>query len=82
MKKLLTALIFTLATAAGAGDLEDGASAARKGDYKTDFCFHKKAAEQGDSDVQYNLALMYRKGQGALQNDADYEKLLSLKLVA
>ena len=63
MKKLLTALIFTLATAVGAGDFEDGMAASKRGDNKTAFSFFKKAAEQGDSEAQHFVGLFYDLGQ-------------------
>ncbi len=62
MKKLLTALIFTLATAVGAGDFEDGMAASKRGDNKTAFSFFKKAAEQGDSEAQHLVGLIYNLG--------------------
>ena len=71
MKKLLTALIFTLATAVWAGDFEDGVAASDKGDYKAAFSFYKKAAEQGSSAAQFNVGLLYSNGEGVLQDYAE-----------
>jgi|TARA_B110000971_G_scaffold202313_1_gene221932 TPR repeat protein len=67
MKKLVTALFLIFATAVWAGDFEDGVAAYEKGDYKTALSFFKKAAEQGDSYAQNNLALMYNEGKGVLK---------------
>ena len=68
MKKLVTALFLVLASSAvWAGDFEDGDAAYKKGDYKTALSFFKKAAEQGDSYAQNNLALMYNEGKGVLK---------------
>ena len=39
-----------------------------------DFDETKALAEQGDVDAQYNLALMYRKGEGVPENDAEAVK--------
>jgi TPR repeat protein len=59
MKKLLTALVIIVSL----GTV--GAVCAQ------DFQSHKEKAEQGDAEAQYNLGLMYDKGQGVVQ---DYKK--------
>ena len=49
-------------------DFQDGLDAANKGDSKTAFSLWKPLAEQGDASAQYNLGLMYFKGQGVPQD--------------
>ena len=71
MKKLITALILIFATAVWAGDFEDGVAAYKKGDDKTAFSFFEKAAIKGYSSAQYNLAVMYRNGEGVVQDYAE-----------
>jgi TPR repeat protein len=36
--------------------------------------WYKAAAEQGDSDAQYNIATMYLIGQGTMANEKEYVK--------
>tara|TARA_R110000796_G_scaffold105670_1_gene215999 strand:+ start:841 stop:1425 length:585 start_codon:yes stop_codon:yes gene_type:complete len=68
MKKLVAALLLVFATAVWAGDFEDGFAAYKKGDFTTAASLFKKSAEQGYSYAQHNLAVMYRKGEGVLQD--------------
>ena len=63
-------LLVVLAAPAWAG-WDEGVAAYNRGDYVTAFREMKPLAEQGDADAQYNLALMYRKGQGVPQDDAE-----------
>ncbi len=49
-------------------DFERGFAAHEKGDYATALREWTPLAEQGDVDAQYNLALMYAKGQGVPQD--------------
>ena len=71
MKKLVTALFLIFAAAVWAGDFEDGVDAYNKGDFTTAASLFKKDAEQSDSSAQFNLGLMYYKGQGVLQDFAE-----------
>ena len=71
MKKLFTALIFTLATTVWAGDFEDGLAAYNKGDFTTAASLLQTVAEQGFSTAQVILALMYEKGKGVPQDSAE-----------
>jgi TPR repeat protein len=71
MKKLITALILIFATAVWAGDFEDGSAAYKKGDFKTAVRLFQKVAIKGYSSAQYNLALMYKKGEGVVQDYAE-----------
>ena len=58
---------------AGAGlivnaDFDEGSDAYEKGDYATALREWQPLAEQGDSNAQYNLGVMYAKGEGVLQD--------------
>ncbi|MDB0048246.1 sel1 repeat family protein [Burkholderiaceae bacterium] len=70
MKKLTIALLlFTLsALTSWAGDFQKGMSAYVSGDYTTAFKEFAASAEQGNVDAQFNLALMYKNGQGVPQD--------------
>ena len=70
MKKLVTALFLILATAVWAGDYEDGSAALRKGDFEAAANHFKRAAIGGDPKSQYNLGLMYERGDGVDQDFA------------
>ena len=67
MKKLACTLLLLSSALVQAG-FDEGLVAANKGDYQTAFKEWKPLAEQGDVDAQYNLAQMYRNGQGVPQN--------------
>ena len=79
MKKLLSCqnpLIVRLILAvllAGAGlnanaDFNEGLAALARGDYATALRAWQPLAEQGDARAQFNLGLMYRKGEGVPQD--------------
>ena len=70
MKKLVTALFLIFATAVWAGDLEDGNAALGRGDFKAAADHFKRAAIEGDPMSQYNLGLMYERGDGVHQDFA------------
>jgi uncharacterized protein len=46
------------------GDLQDGVDAYEIKDYETAYKLWLPLAEQGDAKAQYNLGVMYGKGQG------------------
>ena len=50
--------------AESAGELGKGLAAYQKKDYKTAFGHFKAAAEQGDAEAQYRLAMCYTEGKG------------------
>ena len=70
--------------APAAGELKNEASAAQPAAKRPvarvsqaqDFEAIKRAAEQGDADAQNSLGVMYAKGQGVAQNDAEAVKWL------
>ncbi|MFO1079536.1 MAG: retroviral-like aspartic protease family protein [Reyranellaceae bacterium] len=63
---LLVAL--ALATPAVATPLDDGVAAARQGDYATALKLWQPLAEQGNASAQYNIGLMYDRGNGVAQD--------------
>ena len=78
MLKLLASLflIITLGTAQGAyaGPKEDAKAAYSRKDYATAVSLYRLAATQGDAEAQYNLGLMYDKGQGVVQDHKEAVK--------
>ena len=69
---VLLALLWT--GLAHAGPFEDGAAALGKGDYATALRVWKPLAEQGHAEAQAILGLMYGKGWGVPQDDAEAVK--------
>jgi TPR repeat protein len=70
MKKLIIALFLIFATAVWAGDLEDGNAALSREDFIAAAEHFKRAANEGDPVSQYNLGLMYERGDGVHQDFA------------
>ena len=70
MKKLIIALFLIFATAVWAGDLEDGNAALSREDFIAAAEHFKRAANEGDPMSQYNLGLMYERGDGVHQDFA------------
>ena len=62
---LLLAFLFPVPAWA---DFQAGADANNRGDYATASREFRKLAEQGDAVAQYNLGLLYVKGQGVPQD--------------
>lgn len=69
MKKLLTVFIMMISVIAWADTYKEGLVAYERGDYRTAFKKFEQLAIQGNARAQFNLALMYRNGQGVLQDD-------------
>ena len=65
----LTALIL-FATPVVAGDRADADAAYKAGDYQKAYRLLKPLAEQGNTQAQSNLGLMYANGEGVPENDA------------
>lgn len=57
-----------------AQDLDRGVKAHNRGDFSTALKDFELLAEQGDQYAQYNLGLMYNKGQGVLQDYTEAAK--------
>ena len=53
---------------------QQGLEATKRGDYQTAFKLWLPLAEQGDAQAQFNLGLMYDKGQGVKQDDVEAVK--------
>ena len=77
MKKLLILLLLVPSLSWGA-DFQKGLTAASQGDYATAIKEWTPLAEQGNSYAQYNLGIMYDKGDGVVQNDKTAVKWYTL----
>ena len=75
MKSVLTALLLSISLIFSSGmtsyaqDFEKGLRAAQSGDFATALREWMPLAERGDADAQYNVAQMYSKGDGVIQDD-------------
>ena len=75
MKKLTATLCLTVALLFGctgvckSADFQRGLTAHKSGDYATALREWKPLAKQGDAAAQFNLGVMYEKGQGVPQDD-------------
>ena len=69
IRTLLTAIAILFSQAAWPDDFEDGVAAYNRQDYTTALAKFQRAAEQGISDAQYNLGVMYERGRGIAQDD-------------
>jgi TPR repeat protein len=80
MRRILTGLVLILMLTGGAaaGPFEDGAAAHDRGDYATALRLWRPRAEQGYGLDQYNLGIMYGKGQGVPQDYAEALKWFRL----
>jgi len=70
--------LFSGSSVVFADDLQDGRDAYERKDYKTAHKLLLPLAEQGDADAQFNLGLMYQKGQGVPQDNKEAVKWLRL----
>jgi TPR repeat protein len=66
---LTIALLFGCTGVCKSADFQRGLTAARSGDYATALREWKPLAKQGDANAQFNLGVMYKKGQGVPQNN-------------
>jgi len=62
------ALLIALVQPVNAATLEDALAAARLADFKTAAAIYTELAEKGDVKAQYNLGLMYIRGDGVEQS--------------
>jgi hypothetical protein len=67
---VMAVLLLNLETA-WARPLDDGVAAFKRGDYVTALRLFRPLATRGDAKAQYNLGVMYRDGQGVMQDFAD-----------
>jgi TPR repeat protein len=58
---------------AAAGTFEDGETAFALGDYATALRLWLPLAEQGDFRAQYNIGIMYSRGEGVLESNTEAE---------
>ncbi len=65
---IICVLTFMLVLPVEAHDFENGWAAYRRGDYATAQREFRLLAKQGDAAAQFNLGLMYDKGQGVPQD--------------
>ncbi|MEH6648337.1 tetratricopeptide repeat protein [Sulfitobacter sp.] len=70
----LTTLLTIAGQAIRAQDYDKGYRAYTSGDYATALREWRPLAEQGDSDAQYNLGVMYKYGRGVTEDDAEAVK--------
>lgn len=70
MRRILFAVLLVVADATGAAadSFEDGRSAYERGDYPQVMNLWHPLAAQGDAPAQFNLSLLYDKGEGAQQD--------------
>tara|TARA_R110001583_G_C5671033_1_gene411102 strand:- start:16559 stop:17824 length:1266 start_codon:yes stop_codon:yes gene_type:complete len=69
LSRLATALFFGFISLLSlADDVEDGITAYQQHDYQTALNAWNRAAQQDDSDAEYNLGQLYRLGQGVKLN--------------
>ena len=68
----VAALLFSAGSAWA--DYDDAVAAYERGDYATAFQEFLPYAEQGNAKAQYNVGLMYDKGWGVPENDAEAAK--------
>ena len=74
MHRVTLILVLTMTVLLGSSgvcwsaDFQKGLDAYNRGDYATALKEWTPLAEQGDVDAQYNLGLMYNKGQGVPQD--------------
>ena len=75
---LLGASVFSFHSTAWADtpeqQLQQGLEATKRGDYQTAFKLWLPLAEQGDASAQFNLGMMYDKGEGVKQDDVEAVK--------
>ena len=75
MKRIAFAVALLVSVAAPASaDFDEGFAAYDRGDYATALREWKPLAEHGLAEAQHNLGVMYSKGQGVPQDDAEAVK--------
>ena len=74
MTALLLSVSTTWADTAAAYTQDDYSNALRSGDYANALRILQSLAGQEDATAQYNLGVMYKKGLGVAQNDAEAVK--------
>lgn len=75
LKSSLCVVFCTLSLFAHADDFSSGVALYEQRDFPAAAAAFRKAAEQGKSDAQFNLGLMYLKGEGVAQNYVEAKAL-------
>lgn len=75
---VLALLMAALSSAPAWAGFDEGMAAYEKGDYETALSEWRPLAEQGDTDAQSNLGVMYANGQGVAQDYAEALKCYRL----
>ena len=78
MISIIAALIFGSIGALLAADFDAGLAALQKGDYAAALREWTPLAEQGDAEAQFNLGVMYQKGNGVKQDNKQAAKWFAL----
>lgn len=78
MKNLLPLIILIFAPIVLAQSFIDGDDAYNAGDYERALTILRPLAEQGNAEAQFNLGIMYDKGRGVNQDDAEAVKWFRL----
>ena len=66
---VVLAAAIVLGSASGWADFQDGLDAYMRGDFKAALPEFESLARRGNAAAQYNLAIMYHKGQGVTQDN-------------
>ena len=75
MKRVISALVFLIGLAAPAwAGFDEGVAAYERGDYETALREFRPLAEQGEAKAQAILGVVYSKGGGVPQDDAEAVK--------
>lgn len=68
ISSILAVALLLVPFASAIADLQSALDAVKEQDYFNAYQEFKKLAEAGDRDAQYNLALLYKSGNGVMQN--------------
>ena len=71
---IVATALFVAVLAPARADFQDGVAASERGDYATALREFLPLAEEGDTDAQYHLGLMYADGHGVSQDHAEAVK--------
>jgi TPR repeat protein len=71
---ILSIVLLVTASAAMAGQFEDGVSAANRGDYATALTLWRPLAAKGDAVAQFNIGISYLNGFGVSKDIVQADK--------
>ena len=69
--RLMLAVVVVLVAVPACTNSKTGVEAYKRGDYATALKKWRPLAEHGDANAQYDLGVMYRTGEGVLQDDTE-----------